>query len=784
MSAGQISFFKNVLAKQSEPVEIGAILTDIRTGRWRALVEAVRAAFISDGKKTADQLKKLLPAVTFSGKFNGPHKAECLAEHSGGMILDFDGINGRMAEVRTQLARDQYCLVLFDSPTGTGLKMLIRVKPDVANHGRAFNAAAAYFKKTYDVDADPSGKDVCRLCFVSYDPELIYNPAAAVFEIPPAQKFKPRPLPAPGCDDHPDRARIEDALGHLSADCPYTPWVEMGQAVHSRFPTDEGFAIWDGWSRTAPNRYEEGATARHWKSFKAGGGITIATLFKRAMDVGWKPPRKIPDRSTTKPANAGKPLKAQSNSSAQVSRDLETKFGPPYFIHIKEQTGETVYQGLNESYFAGLHAAQNIELWEPLERTFYKYEKRTGLYQDSTSDAIKQEISESILALGRAVNLIGLVRDRADRRLAAIASQLKGIIEKRDAFKKIEQFIHLANGVLVFRNDDADLTEFSPDYFSRNQSPITFDPNARCDRFLNELILPAVHPDDVAIIQKYIGLCLLGRNIIQRFLILDGDAGRGKSQLAIVIQHLVGLLNCTQLRTEHLHERFELYRYLKKTLLVGVDVPADFLSTKGATVIKGLVGGDILDAEQKNGTGCFPMEGTFCIVVTSNSRLRVRLEGDTGAWRRRLLIVRYEAPPPAKKIPDFGKTLVATEGPGILNWALQGLAALLRDVKEIGDMQLSSRQTGMVDSLLAESDSLRCFLRDCVMRSDTGDLTVSEIIQSYAEYCPMKGWNPMPITVIQRQVEALMLELFQTVKAHCIERDEKQQKGFHHVCFK
>ena len=39
-----------------------------------------------------------------------------------------------------------------------------------------------------------------------------------------------------------------------------------------------------------------------------------------------------------------------------------------------------------------------------------------------------------------------------------------------------------------------------------------------------------------------------------------------------------------QLRTTHLAERFELYRFLKKTILVGVDVEADFLSTKGAAV--------------------------------------------------------------------------------------------------------------------------------------------------------------------------------------------------------
>ena len=74
--------------------------------------------------------------------------------------------------------------------------------------------------------------------------------------------------------------------------------------------------------------------------------------------------------------------------------------------------------------------------------------------------------------------------------------------------------------------------------------------------------------------------------------------------------------------------RFELFRYLKKTLLVGVDVEADFLSTKGAAVLKGLVGGDWFDAEQKGGTGCFQVQGNFNVVITSNARLKVRLQGD------------------------------------------------------------------------------------------------------------------------------------------------------------
>jgi len=79
--------------------------------------------------------------------------------------------------------------------------------------------------------------------------------------------------------------------------------------------------------------------------------------------------------------------------------------------------------------------------------------------------------------------------------------------------------------------------------------------------------------------------------------------------------------------------------------------PVDFTQTFSDVVkglIKGLVGGDWFDAEQKGGTGSFQLQGTFNALITSNARLRVRLQGDVGAWGRRLNIVRYEAPPPAK----------------------------------------------------------------------------------------------------------------------------------------
>jgi putative DNA primase/helicase len=286
--------------------------------------------------------------------------------------------------------------------------------------------------------------------------------------------------------------------------------------------------------------------------------------------------------------------------------------------------------------------------------------------------------------------------------------------------------------------------------------------------------------------QKYVGLCILGNNLIQRMLILDGKSKRGKTQFANAIQAVIGRENVTQLRTKWLAERFETYRFLKKTLLIGVDVEADFLSTKGAAVLKGLVGGDWFDAEQKLGSGSFPMQGNKCVIVTSNARLHVRLCGDVEAWRRRILIVRYEAPEPKKKIPDFGALLAREEGPGILIWCIAGLDMALRDIDESsnGDIALSDRQTQIVDSLLAESDSLRFFLRERVERVEGRDLSVNELVETYAAFCPEMSWQPLPITEVHASLEGLILQLFQVAKSHAVKRDGRSVRGFFGVAFK
>lgn len=100
------------------------------------------------------------------------------------------------------------------------------------------------------------------------------------------------PAPAPMTDD---RAKVESALLWISPDVGYADWIQIGMAIHATLG-DGGLAVWDYWSAKSSKYAGAKAIASHWKSFKPGGGITAATIFKLAQLQGWRPPRSATKR--------------------------------------------------------------------------------------------------------------------------------------------------------------------------------------------------------------------------------------------------------------------------------------------------------------------------------------------------------------------------------------------------------------------------------------------------------------------------------------------------------
>ncbi|MDA8108147.1 MAG: PriCT-2 domain-containing protein [Betaproteobacteria bacterium] len=112
--------------------------------------------------------------------------------------------------------------------------------------------------------------------------------------------------------------RIESALAYLAAD-EYNAWIETGHALKASLG-EQGFALWDRWSSKSAKYPGNAETRRRWASFEPSS-ITVATIFKRAQDAGWKAPRPARSRAT----RAGERSAGERPSGEQPKAPIDWK---------------------------------------------------------------------------------------------------------------------------------------------------------------------------------------------------------------------------------------------------------------------------------------------------------------------------------------------------------------------------------------------------------------------------------------------------------------------------
>jgi hypothetical protein len=459
----------------------------------------------------------------------------------------------------------------------------------------------------------------------------------------------------------------------------------------------------------------------------------------------------------------------------ELLRHLEQLHGLPIYWVRKDRPT------LNEPFFAALYASEHCVLFEADEQRFYTYDPKDGLYHFISEHQVVHWLEQRLLQISRTwEEYVSLAALRSVRHLIGIVRHLKGLVEEKEAFAGDSNLIHVANGVLDLSGEEIKLLPFSPELKSRNGIPIEYFAGAQAPKFVSR-VLSLISEDDRKLLLKFLGQFLTRRNPSQRILILQGLPDTSKTTTAQIAKHLIGERNCTELRTKHLANRFEIGRLYGRTLVIGADVSARFLNEEGAYRLKAIVGGDLLDAEKKCSNVYFTLAGDFNVLLTANCKLVVRLAGDRGAWERRLAIIDYVIERTGKRIPDFARKLIKEEGPGVLNLAIEGLRALRADLNSCGDIVFTDEQRDRTKALLDESDGLRMFLKAEVQTKSGSNLTTEEIVQRFATYCAERKWT-MVSTIVEKQLPDLMLELFSVSKSNNLERfiDGKttERKGY------
>ncbi len=190
-----ITIFKNI-KETSTPYyrDVKVVLDRIKNGSSKERVKLIRQ---EKDKSNRNKLKQDLPAVCFSGTFS--KRADTgLQDHSGLICLDFDGYKTKkdLMSDKDHLSKNKYVYSVFVSPSGNGLKALVKIPKDSDNHVGYFRELEEYFQSEY---FDKACKNISRVCYESYDPLIHVNETSSLWdkiaehEYRPIDKYKERP---------------------------------------------------------------------------------------------------------------------------------------------------------------------------------------------------------------------------------------------------------------------------------------------------------------------------------------------------------------------------------------------------------------------------------------------------------------------------------------------------------------------------------------------------------------------------------------------------------------
>lgn len=238
------------------------------------------------------------------------------------------------------------------------------------------------------------------------------------------------------------------------------------------------------------------------------------------------------------------------------------------------------------------------------------------------------------------------------------------------------------NGVLdvdaYLENSAVALLPSTPDLFTVNALPFSFDPTAVCPLWL--AFLESSLGDDpakIALLQEWLGYCMTSDISMEKMLYMRGPTGHGKGTILNIISHLVGKKNVASPQFKKLADNFGLQSLIGKLVCLIGDARDDRAgaSLVGALeVLLSIVGGDELQIDRKFLPRVEGIKLTTRITIASNIFLNI--PDPSGAMERRLMLLDFQKKVTEDQRDHTLKQRLPEEIAGIAAWALEGLRRL------------------------------------------------------------------------------------------------------------
>lgn len=272
----------------------------------------------------------------------------------------------------------------------------------------------------------------------------------------------------------------------------------------------------------------------------------------------------------------------------------------------------------------------------------------------------------------------------------------------------------------------------SPDYFCINQIPWDFPEGEFTGNETEKFLSSSMSAEDRKTIFQYLGLCMTRLNF-QKFLILKGSRGTGKSVVIHMFEKVIGTGNYSNVPLQKLEEKFYSIQLLGKLLNLCADINASPMKT--VNTIKLITGGDSLTDSYKGKD--IVTFAPYARLFFSCNAIPLSLDEKSNALFERIILIEMDNRP---EKPDRQLIIkIQNEMPYIIQQGLKGLHELL----ENNELYESPRSRELVEELYSDCDSVQAFIRECLQRDIKAQTRTKELSDSYKKYCQDSEREPL-----------------------------------------
>jgi len=688
----KIMHYKNCWDNKGTETTLKEFLNKVQTGFVKKECEYLRSE--TDGDKRQDYKKNNLPAAIVQGTFTKRNK-ESFIESSGLLILDIDHIEGE--DIRGPIQKNKHVVFAFISPSG-GLKFAVKI-PKVKNDDQYKTCYAAAEQMFSNVDPDPMNKDITRLCFYSYDPEVYYNPNAEELII--------------NIDEVAETTTKEENKKETSKAITNTLKGEVS-------PGERNSSLFK--------------TACSFKSKGIDQNTTLQTLF--TLNEKFENPLDNAEvgRIVTSAYSYKFVIDFQQERKKIIGEARDEVMSYLYPLQIKGQlkvkpdratASEIICKVFNNFYpCASIRQDAKEELWVYSD----------GIYSPEGMTYVK-ELCEEILRRQYTTGLYNIVVQKI---------LVKNYESQEDFFKTDNKNeIAVLNGILNIKT--LELQPFTPKKKFFQKLNAKFDKKATCEKIKKTLRDLVSTDDDFKILQEFMGYTLYKDYPLEKILMLLGSGRNGKSLILALTKNFLGPKNCSSINLQRLCDTtsFDIQALHNKLANIGGDIPPNML--KETSSIKELTGNDMISAKRKFMTDINFVN--YAKLIFSANALPSSNDDSKGFWDRWILIKlpytfvypeMYNSTKESEreflKIRDndlIDKLTIPEELSGLLNWSLEGLNNLLKREH----FEFNSSTQNVKNKWLRQANSFSAFCEDVIESNYNSKITKKDLRMAYTSYC-------------------------------------------------